>query len=473
MPSANGTSPRPLTSLHRELAERLLGAVIARPSLLGLNDSVARVSPAHLPTPVLQMAWLAVEKRMTAGNLPDGPLGVSELLPYCGEEVTGDFLHTCLANGGFPREIELAGDTAQEVIEAARAADRARQLRDAAACLESGEPLAVVDERVLSNATLEYGQEIDHDFVGAVDAVFDNPAEIGASTGIAWLDDVTGGMLLHELWLLGGRYKGGKTRTQRHITLARLLRGDKCSHFALEGTYTPYALDMVAMLATKYLIASNRPELASLSGRLFRRLGNLWQQRLNPIQVDAIQRARKVLGDWKEKGLFRIYTAEHNHGGVHTIQDVRRYLRLDTRQGVQFASYDYAQRFTSEGKLFDAMREVALVSQDITQELPVSLLGLVQLNEARNNEVEGDFSLGAGIKGGGDLPSSADVFLTVSNDIESYNAAKTANKPDALMKLTLFFSRFDAADETVVKVNRTSGLILGEVDKGLKREIDV
>jgi len=459
--------------MHRELAGRLLGAVIARPALLGLNDWVARVTPAHLPTPQLKAGWTAVEKRLTAGDLPDGALAVSELLPYCGEAVTGDFLHECLANGGFPREIELAGETAQAVIEAARAADRARQLRDAAASLDGGETLAVVDERVLSNATLEYGQEIDHDMVGAVDAVFNNPPEIGMSTGIAWLDAVTGGILLHENWLLGGRYKGGKTRTQRHITLALLLAGVKCDHFALEGTYTPYALDMVALLATKYILATNKPELANLSGRLFRRLGNDWKRRLNPLQVDAVEKARKVLGEWKAKGLFRIYTAEPNHGGVHTIQDVRRYLRLDTRQGVQHASYDYAQRFTSEGKLFDVMREVALVSQDITQELPVSLLGLVQLNEARNNEADGDFTLGAGIKGGGDLPSSADVFLTVSNDIESYNEARASNKPDALMKLTLFFSRFEAADETTVKVNRTSGLIMGEVDKSLKGVTDV
>ena len=147
-------SVRQLSLVHRELAERLLGAVMMRPALLALDDRVARVTVAHMPTPELRDGWLAVQAVLADGGGRDGKaLAVSEVLPHGQGVATGDYLHQCLASGGFPREIELAGDTAAEVIEAARAADRVRQLREAAGALEGGEPLAVVDERVLANAT--------------------------------------------------------------------------------------------------------------------------------------------------------------------------------------------------------------------------------------------------------------------------------------------------------------------------------
>lgn len=73
--------------------------------------------------------------------------------------------------------------------------------------------------------------------------------------------------------------------------------------------------------------------------------------------------------------------------------------------------------------------------------------------------------MGAGIKGGGDMASACDAFIVVSNDIESYQQAKATNKPNAMMKLTLFFSRFDSSGDVDLLVNRTSGLILGEVEK--------
>lgn len=457
---------RQLSLVHRESAERLLGAIMVRPSLLSLDDRVARVTVAHMPTPQLRDGWLAVQAVLAAGGGRDGKtLAVSEVLPHGQGVVDGDYLHQCMANGGFPREIELAGETAELVIEAARSADRVRQLREAAAALEGGEPLAVIDEQVLANTTVEYGMTIDHDLCGALDTAFSEEAEKGLSTGIGWLDDVTGGILAHEFWLLGGRYKGGKTRTARHMTLALLLAGAPVSFFAIEGTWLSFGFDLLALLATKYLYGSGAGSSATLSGRLLRRLGKSMPDSLTPVQMDAIMRARKTLRDWQGGGLLRIYSKERDHGGIQSIDDVRRFLRLDSQQGVKVGMYDYAQRFDDEGKLFESMRRVALTSQDIVQELPVSLIGLVQLNEARNNLGEDDFTLGAGIKGGGDLPASADTFLTTSYDIDSFSTAKANNRPDAKMTLKLWFSRFEAACEQEFMVNRTSGYIMGAVEK--------
>lgn len=453
---------------HEELATRLLGIVIVRPDLLYKDDVLARVTVAHMPTQKLAAGWTAVQARLSSGGVPDGAtLAVSEIMPHANGNITGNDLHYCIAAGGVPREIELVSDTAQLVLEMARARERIRQFQEAIEALNTGESLPVVDERVLTATTIEYGTEIDHDLAGGLDEVFDSPPVEGQSTGIDWLDQVTGGVLQNEYWLIGGRYKGGKTRTARHILLHRLIMGEMCSFFAIEGTWIPFGLDMVALLATKRLLASGALKETTLSGRLLRRLGNRWQESLSCIQVDAIQDARRQLRKWSDSKQLRIYTKERTHGAIQSIDDVRRFLRLDTAQGVTFGAYDYAQRFDDQPSLFDSMRQVALTSQDIVQEMPISLLGLVQLNEAKNKDnVEGDELGGsAGIKGGGDLPASADTFITTSYDLDSFNDAKERNRPDGEMTLKLWFSRYESAAQAKFLVNRTSGLIKGRIEK--------
>ena len=449
---------------RKDVAMTLLGVVLCQPKLLHLNDVVSRVTTGHMPNVELRHAWRAIQDVIskTPVEALQNELALSSIITNgTAENVSHEFLTECMVLA-LPSEIARVEETATAVIKYAMRQRRLDQLEAARKALQSGEPLEAVDEALIAGATqMVPGQEIDHDATAALKRVFEEEPITGLSTGIKWLDETTGGILLKELWLIGGRYKGGKTRTARHIFLAWLRQGAKCSFYAVEGTWLATLLDLVAMLATQYLMNTSLESQCSLSGRLLRRMGKNYTK-LTPEQQDAIKRARKQIKDWQDNDQLRIYTKEKDHGAIFTVDDMRRQVRLDAAQGYQYHMYDYAQRFQGKGSLFDSMREVAFVSQDIVQQHDVALVGLVQRNEATNEQGD-DLGGSAGIKGGGDLPASADTYLTTSYHMQKFRDAKQAGKPHASMTLQLYFSRNSDPDKVNLVVNRTSGMIIGPV----------
>jgi len=283
------------------------------------------------------------------------------------------------------------------------------------------------------------------------------------STGIGWLDDLTGGYLPANLWWIVGAYKSRKTTVLLNMALGAALSGEKPAILSREMTQEQVYWQLVSMLAVGLLKQrgfsntvhttqdGNRIPLMALSpvGLMLAYNG---YKRWPAEKVRAIDDAI----DLYQSLPLRVYDSKPEHGNLSTIQTLEDCVLYDLEKfgGTLFYA-DYIQLFSTPGEMNTAQSEElkANTVQNICKRRDTTIVCVAQQNEAG---VRGEGGYSPNVAGGGAVPKTANALITTK-----YKA--TEDSADSELTLTMKLAR-NAASRTneTFAIHPATGLIDGQ-----------
>lgn len=261
----------------------------------------------------------------------------------------------------------------------------------------------------------------------------------GVSTGLAWLDDKTGGFSSSHVWMVAAAYKQRKTTLMRNMVIGTCRAGGSVDMFALEGNKRSTSASLLAMLATEKLIEQGHgaDELVVSEARVECGLRT-------PAQQYAIEAARKELASYN----LRIYDARN---GVTSFATLALKLKRDKFMfGTSVFFLDYLQMMRGDGQIFERVERSTHDLQDLIATEGVTGVILAQRNEAAVKQSNDDDNYSPGVKGGGDPAAAADFLLLTKYDGD--------DKPDKL-SVHLKLARHAQPGKWEYDINPQSGFI--------------
>ena len=295
-----------------------------------------------------------------------------------------------------------------------------------------------------------------------LEALLNSPPTKQIKTGISWIDNLTGGYELGEIWWIAAAYKMRKSSLMRNIAVNAARNGASVTIATLEGTQEIVVAQIVTMFAAEYMldngIYSERDHggqpLNAVSAKLLLRLRNNYKTQLDKQQVAAVSygiQQYKRLGD-----KLRIYDATTRNGNLSDIESIRTMAMRDKEKyGCQLVFLDYLTRIRAKGAtIFDRVSSMALELQNLALKQDVGLTVLAQRNEETIRGGGDDHS--PGVKGGGDPAATADYLFLVE-----YGKGPDGQEDWEQIKLELRLSRYGEAGKSVyLPIHAASGWIL-------------
>lgn len=255
----------------------------------------------------------------------------------------------------------------------------------------------------------------------------------GVSCGVRWLDEVTGGFLPAETWVIAAPYKMRKTTLELNMALACGLANVPVSIFTIgdssrDATYrklTAMRMNQLALHDVSHKTASSQTLQYNLKDEYYIALRNRAWSDIDQMPI-------------------RLYDAKDRVG---TLSEATRNLRRDVAlYGTRVFFYDYAQAINFGANDYEKTTYFAAWLQTMVGEHGLTGVAISQLNEQAIGSDGSSYSPGA--KGGGALPAAANVFLMTKY-------------AEPTMTVELKLSRDSAMGQKIQhKLNPASGLIL-------------
>jgi len=248
----------------------------------------------------------------------------------------------------------------------------------------------------LDNLTLVQGGEgtvsfydaLKHNFENLI-SLIENPKLPGEDTGFPILNNITGGFLEGDLWIIAGRPSMGKTAWLCNSSIRTAEKGNPCLVISREMNTNK--------LATRYLAIKTGVPINNL------RLGALTQKQLNTV-TETIDKIKEL-----PIHIDPSYNTDLNY----IMQTVRKYKRL---YDIRIVYLDYIQLLAERGldsthELGKISREFKLISNDlgITSVLFSQLNRLVELREDKR-------PLLSDLRQSGNLEEDADIVSVLYRD---------------------------------------------------------
>ena len=422
--------------------------------------------PEHMPTP----AHSAALKALYELRDEDKPAHDTLVLDKAGGALTAEWI----AQRVMLYDSTRVGDVlkANALLCVQRAARRARvtAMQRALQRLTSddADDDAVIAD-VMTALTAGTEAQIAHETAGEhgreFRAYMDSEPEVFTSTGIAWLDALTGGIAADgRLWWIGGAYKSRKTTLALNILLSALMTNPtlSCAMLNKEIAQRYNNAALVAMLAAAYLKSTGRYTLRQniiSADNLYR--AKAGYKRWQPEYVEAVDWA--IARYWQLEKRLRIYGAQAEHGGLHDLASIERVIRRDIAlYGGRVFVIDYLQLFHAQGEIYERVSSLSLALQSLAARHNITLFVLAQLNE--ESVKGGGAGYSPGVKGGGDPAQTANYFI-----VTRYKQGEYEND-DTKLQVEMKLSRHGIGGSGVkaaLDIDPASGLLLqnGWVDK--------
>lgn len=263
-------------------------------------------------------------------------------------------------------------------------------------------------------------------------------------TGLAWLDEITGGFWPGMNVWVAGAYKMGKSTLLRNCLLYALEQGKPADVHCAEGSRELFALDCQAMIATRLICEWGERDLDKLrlSGLFILRS---WKSRdavYTADEYNALNQAREI---W-ESYPVRVWDTQD---GIRNLATLRHRVQKSALEHGSLVHWgDYSQLFGKGKTIYERQSATALAVQEIAQEHGVVMCMLAQKNE--ESIKHGSNSYSAGVKGGGEAHAAADLLLI----------PKIEQDMKARFGVKIKYSRHTGLGNGTHVINRTSGLIL-------------
>ena len=237
------------------------------------------------------------------------------------------------------------------------------------------------------------------------------------STGIDWMDELTGGFSPADIWWIVSAYKMRKSTLLLNLGMYAAMNGASVAFLSREMPIRRVVAQIVCMLGIGYLIENGLYETKTSSGHP-----------LNWINPRALMQARNTYRRWdnrkvraidygiaewhKIKSLMRIYDTSDEGGRLRDIASVESIIRRDRAlHGTQIVMADYLQLFDAPGAgIFDKTSYAARTLQEIAKRDNLTMIIAAQKNENAIQTGTQD-SYSSGVKGGGDPAATADFLL--------------------------------------------------------------
>lgn len=237
------------------------------------------------------------------------------------------------------------------------------------------------------------------------------------STGLDWLNDLTGGFSPADIWWIVSAYKMRKSTILLNLALYAALNGASVAFLSREMQTRRVVAQLVCMFGIGYLLENGLYESRSNNGHP-----------LNWISPRALMQSRNTYRRWdnrkvaaidygiaeykKLKDRLRIYDTSDEGGRLRDIDSVQSILQRDRAlHGTQIAMADYLQLFDAPGAgIFDKVSYGARVLQETAKRDDITLIIAAQKNENAIQNMNTD-SYSSGVKGGGDAAQTADFLL--------------------------------------------------------------
>jgi replicative DNA helicase len=218
--------------------------------------------------------------------------------------------------------------------------------------------------------------------------------------GLKWLDNIVGGFLPSENWVIDGPYKSRKTT----VLLNMLLEASYVCPVSIftngDSTRGSTQRKLLAMLMNQEAIRYGWNEYRVISSQAL--AFAMREERYQKLK----DHARSILN----KLPIRLYDGRDLVGN---LSEVARLLRRDhALYGTRVWAYDYAQTVNHGMTDYERVVYYAAWCQNINGELGCTSVSLSQVSEAGINGSGDSYSPMS--KGGGALPAMANVYLKVS-----------------------------------------------------------
>lgn len=282
------------------------------------------------------------------------------------------------------------------------------------------------------------------------------------TTGILWLDELTGGYMPANLWWIAGAYKSRKTTVLLNLALGAAVMGESPAILSREMTQEQVYWQLVTMLAVALLKKRGHGNdayktkdgksipLVSLSPISLMQASNAYK-RWPAEKVRAIDDA---IGTYRALNM-RIYDSKPQHGNLSSIDTLEQAVLYDLerfRGTLYFA--DYIQLFTAPGDSVAQQEEIkANTVQNICKRRDTTIICVAQQNEAG---VKGEQSYSPNIAGGGAVPKTANILLATQYK-------RNDSDPDDKLKLIVKLARNAASRlHEDLTIHPQTGLIEGQ-----------
>lgn len=294
-------------------------------------------------------------------------------------------------------------------------------------------------------------------------------AEPTKSTGLAWLDELSGGFSLGDIWWIVGAYKMRKTTLMLNMLIQAALAGHSVTFLSREMRQEQVSAQIIAMLANGYLLETGEFEnktsagnpLNWISGRTVLKARNkikTWDMRKQMAVYNAID-AYEAIGD-----KLRIYDQTKEGGRLSDIGSAQTLMKRDKALfACEMVFIDYLQLFAAPGKeLFDQTAYASKALQETAKTDDITLVVAAQQNESSIGSQLDSYS--PGVKGGGDAAATADFLLRTR-----YKSGAEL-QDETKLEIFMMLSRHGSSglnSKQIVNIHPSSGLIL-DSDYALK-----
>lgn len=303
----------------------------------------------------------------------------------------------------------------------------------------------------------ETAAEIGKDFIAMMNS---EPAPL-LSTGLAWVDEISGGFDRKHLWWIAGAYKQRKSTLMLAFALNAVMQNASIAILSREMPRKRVAAQMVAMMSVAYLVREgqyngmdrNLIPINSISANALMKAGKNYR-RWHPLKVKAVDYGIEC---WlKFEKLLRIYDSSESGGALSDWSSIQKTVKRDKAlYGLDVLFVDYMQLFSAPG--LNTYEQTAFISknlQKLTIREDVTTVVVAQKNE--DSIKDGKKSYSPGIKGGGDAAASADFLL-----VTSYKQNDEADDTKLTARMQLSRHGIGGADvEHVFDIHPASGLFL-------------
>jgi replicative DNA helicase len=282
------------------------------------------------------------------------------------------------------------------------------------------------------------------------------------STGLIWLDNLTGGFSPADIWWIVSAYKMRKTTLMLNLMIQAALSGASVAFLSREMLTNRVSAQLVAMFAIGFLLENG----------LYDTVGNN-NNPLNWISARSLMQARAEYRRWDNRKVaaidyginqyhllrksLRIYDTSDAGGRLSDIASAEAVVKRDkSLYGTDMVFVDYLGLFDAPGAgVFDKTAYASRTFQEIGKRDNLTMIIAAQKNEdsIRNGHVE---SYSPGVKGGGDPAATADFMMETQY---KYGELMDERK----LQLSMSLSRHGSGGndtKTVVDIHPASGLIL-------------
>ena len=438
-------------------ADDVIAVGLVMPGELDRARFEAGLRADHMPTPAHRAALQALYELRDENK----PAHDTLVMDRAGGAVAAEWLAQRVMLFDETRIGAVLLENARMCVQQAARKTKIAVLRAAAQRLSQNDDMEIVINDVVNALLAESDTAIERETAGEhgrdFRAYMDAAPDRFISTGIPWIDALTGGIASDgRLWWIGGAYKSRKTTLAWNILLSALLTNDDIS---------------CAMLNKEINIRYNNAALVAMLAAGCLKAKGLLRDKQNVISADNLYRARAgykrwelqyveavdwaIARYWQLEKRLRLYDAQPERGGLHDLASIERVIKRDIAlYGGRVFFIDYLQLFHAPGEIYERVSAMSLALQSLAVRYNVTLFVLAQLNEETIRHGVSGYS--PGVKGGGDPAQTANYFL-----ITRYKQGEYEND-DTKLQIEMKLSRHGIGGgvKTALDIDAASGLLL-------------